>query len=347
MVTSERHVDHDVSDDTDLHRPRVWTISPHGAQQHETTEIADLLRHEDRFIWVDVPACGTDGVRILSEVFKFAPRAVHDATQRNAIPKVREYPGFLFVVLHAPEKGLLGHVHYLELDLFIGPNYLVTVHGPTNPRVDRRAVIEDTDEVCRALAEGASKPSSLAELATVIMTRISRRLHHHLEALTADVWNLERTVTAGEMAKPEQFLEEMFRVRHGLLAVSTIALLNHEVGERMATLRAFGPDASHDLLVDLVDQFKHIARVAEGQKTYHQGVIEYYQTRTNTKVAIAGERLAVVASVTLPVTALSGVLGMNVIVSERTEWTSVWILIAVMVSISTVILIWTRRQGWW
>jgi Mg2+ and Co2+ transporter CorA len=51
--------------------------------------------------------------------------------------------------------------------------------------------------------------------------------------------------------------------------------------------------------------------------------------------------------VTLPVTALSGVLGMNVIVSDRTEWTPLWILVAVMVIISTAILIWTRRQGWW
>jgi Mg2+ and Co2+ transporter CorA len=55
----------------------------------------------------------------------------------------------------------------------------------------------------------------------------------------------------------------------------------------------------------------------------------------------------VVASVTLPVTALSGVLGMNVIVSERTEWPALWVLIAVMVTVSAAILYWTRRQGWW
>jgi Mg2+ and Co2+ transporter CorA len=194
MVTSDRHVDQDTSIETHDHRPRVWTLSPHGARQHRTEEIPELLTREEGFLWVDMPICGPDGTRILSEVFKFAPRAVRDATARNAIPKVREHPGFLFVVLHAPERGLLGHVHYLELDLFIGPNYLVTVHGPTNSRVDPRAVV---------------------------------------------------------------------------------------------------------------------------------------------------------ASVTLPVTALSGVLGMNVIVSERTEWPALWVLIAVMVTVSAAILYWTRRQGWW
>ena len=59
--------------------------------------------------------------------------------------------------------------------------------------------------------------------------------------------------------------------------------------------------------------------MADGQKEYLQGTIDFYQTRTNTKMTIAAERLAVIAAVTLPVTALSSVLGMNVIVNESTQ----------------------------
>ena len=43
--------------------------------------------------------------------------------------------------------------------------------------------------------------------------------------------------------------------------------------------------------------------MADAQREYLQGVIEFYQTRTNTKMTIAAERLAVIAAVTLPVTA--------------------------------------------
>jgi hypothetical protein len=35
--------------------------------------------------------------------------------------------------------------------------------------------------------------------------------------------------------------------------------------------------------------------MAEGQREYLQGVIEFYQARTNTKMTIAAERLAVIA----------------------------------------------------
>ena len=56
--------------------------------------------------------------------------------------------------------------------------------------------------------------------------------------------------------------------------------------------------------------------MADTQREYLQGVIEFYQTRTNTKMTIAAERLAVIAAVTLPVTAISSIIGMNVIVND-------------------------------
>jgi hypothetical protein len=43
--------------------------------------------------------------------------------------------------------------------------------------------------------------------------------------------------------------------------------------------------------------------MADGEKENLQGTIEFYQARTNTKVTIAAERLAVIAAITLPVTA--------------------------------------------
>ena len=128
---------------------------------------------------------------------------------------------------------------------------------------------------------------------------------------------LEQRVTAGHVGDPEEFLEELFRSRHGLLAVRTMAAHSREVYGRMAKLGVFGEAQS--LLDDTVDQFTRIGTMADGQREYLQGVIEFYQTRTHTKMTIAAERLAVIAAVTLPVTAVSSVLGMNVIVNDRTQ----------------------------
>ena len=76
-------------------------------------------------------------------------------------------------------------------------------------------------------------------------------------------------------------------------------------------------------------------------------MIELYQTRVNTKMTVAMERLAVIAAVTLPVTALASVYGMNVIVREKTSVVELVAVLILMLTISTQLLRWTRRQGWW
>ena len=76
-------------------------------------------------------------------------------------------------------------------------------------------------------------------------------------------------------------------------------------------------------------------------------MIEFYQTRTNTKMTIAAERLAVIAAVTLPVTALSSIMGMNVIVNDATHPVLLTVLLVIMAAMSVVLLLWARRRGWW
>jgi Mg2+ and Co2+ transporter CorA len=80
---------------------------------------------------------------------------------------------------------------------------------------------------------------------------------------------------------------------------------------------------------------------------YLEGVIEFYKARTDTKVTIAAERLALIAVLTLPITALSSVYGMNIIVNDRTDFPHLAVVVAAMIAISAVLLRWAKQQGWW
>jgi Mg2+ and Co2+ transporter CorA len=64
-------------------------------------------------------------------------------------------------------------------------------------------------------------------------------------------------------------------------------------------------------------------------------------------MTVAMERLAVIAAVTLPVTAIASVYGMNVIVNTSTHWTQLVIVLAAMIAISLLLLRWAHKQGWW
>ena len=325
----------------------VRLVTETGVERFAVGDLEDLLKREDGVVWVDIPSCDAEAAAVLRTVFGFHPAAVQDAERRNPVPKVHVYRDHVFVVLHAPQPGASGHVHYVELDQFVGPNYFVTVHGPVNPAVAPQAALVETETLARRLDSGRLRPATALDLSFGVVSALTKRMKDYLTVLTQEVWRSEQQVTAGQLGEVEEFLDAMFRVRHGLLAIRTMAILSREVYGRMATVEAFGHDRGQLLLTDLVDQFQRIATMADGQKEYLQGVIEFYQTRTNTKLTIAAERLAVIAAVTLPITALSSVLGMNVIVNDSTHWLALAVLLTVMAVMSAALLVWAKRKGWW
>jgi magnesium transporter len=323
----------------------VRLIAPDGVQRRTPEEIETLLEGPG-VVWIDVRYWDADTAGFLAKRLGLHQRAVHDCAVRNPVPKVHVYPDQTFVVLHAPEPGARGHVHHIELDQFIGPNWLLTVHGPMNPAVPLAAARVETTSIARKLDSGRLHPARAWELSGALVSALIGRLRDHLTAMTQEVWNLERQVTGGHLGNPEQFLEELFAVRHGLLAIATMAAMSREVYGRMARQAVFGADGAAQLN-DLEDQFRRLAAMVEAQRDYLQGVIEFYQTRTGTKMTIAAERLAVIAAVTLPITALSSILGMNVIVHDQTAVGQLLLVLVVMLIMSGILLVWTRRKGWW
>jgi Mg2+ and Co2+ transporter CorA len=164
------------------------------------------------------------------------------------------YPHHVFIVVHAPEIGARGHMHYLELDQFVGEDFLV---------------------------------------------------------------------------------------------IKTMAAQGSEIYRRAIKLTTFAPPEGLELMKDLLDQYETVAHISDSQLVFLMGVTEFYRARTDTKMTIAAERLAVIAAITLPITSLSSVLGMNVIVNESTHWTALAILLLIMLAISLVLLRWAHKQGWW
>jgi Mg2+ and Co2+ transporter CorA len=325
----------------------VWLVAGGDVEQRPAEELEMLIALGEGIVWVDIPTCDEESVRVLTEVFGFHRLAVRDCVERNQVPKVHAYSDHVFIVLHAPERGRGGTVHYVELDQFVGPGFLVTVHGPLDPAVPVEAALRETSAVRRRVESGRLRVSSSFELSYAIVSAVARHQESFVATLAQEAGLLEQRLMGDVIPDPEQFLEELFRARHELLVVRTMATLSREIYGRMVTLERFVPGASQSLVVDLADQFARVNGLADGQKDFLDGVIEFYQTRTNTKMTIAAERLAVIAAVTLPITALSSIYGMNVIVNDRTHVGQLAVVLVVMAAMSMILLRWTKRQGWW
>ncbi len=244
-------------------------------------------------------------------------------------------------------------MHTIELDQFIGDRYLVTVHGPLSAAADPAAARIEVDTLAKRLESGKLRPRHAYDLTYVLVSTVAKRLRDFTARLTADMWNLEyrfqavvKEGPAGHLREPEQFLDELFSARHGFSMVRTQAATSRAVFARMYKIEAFGVGQGEKHLDDAVDQFDHLCAMADGQKENLQATIEFYQARTNTKVTIAAERLAVIAAITLPVTAVSSILGMNVIVNDTTQPLELAVAVAAMAIMSVLLLIWAKRQGW-
>jgi Mg2+ and Co2+ transporter CorA len=325
----------------------VWMVADGSVEQRPVEELEMLIALQEGLVWVDIPTCDEEAVRVLTEVFGFHRLAVRDCVERNQVAKVHAYSDHVFIVLHAPERGRGGNVHHVELDQFIGPGFLVTVHGPLDPAVAPEAALRETAAVRARVESGRLRPSSSFELSYAIVSAVARHQEAFVATLAQEAGLLEQRLMADEVPDAEQFLEELFRARHELLVGRTMATLSREIYGRMMTLERFVPGASQSMVADLADQFARVNGLADGQRDFLDGVIEFYQTRTNTKMTIAAERLAVIAAVTLPITALSSIYGMNVIVNDRTHVVHLAVVLVVMAAMSMILLRWTKRQGWW
>ena len=152
-----------------------WINDAEGVTPRELAELPDLLQRTDGFLWLDIPVWSEQAEDILANQFSFHPMAIEDCRNRNHIPRVHVYPNHLFIVVHAPEIGTGGHVHYLELDQFIGERFMVTVHGPLNPKVPLEAALRETRSVAERMERGRLQPTSPFGLTYAIVSSIARR----------------------------------------------------------------------------------------------------------------------------------------------------------------------------
>ena len=274
----------------------VRWVDESGVRDSTVSELPELLQRHDGVVWVDVGVCDGPVTELLANVFRFHPIALRDCVERNHVSKVHAYADHVFVVLHSPEVGERGHVHYVELDQFVGRNYLVTVHGPLNPKADPRLAFLDTTEILRRIEHGRLRPTNAFDLSHALVSSLTRREVDLVAKLAQESGRLEQRVMllSDRGEDPEDFLEELFQVWYELLAVRTIATHSGATYSRLARLVRLFPPEAVPLFADTAEQFQLLTSLADGQREFLHGVIEFYQTRSSTHMTIAAEKAAAI-----------------------------------------------------
>ena len=325
----------------------VRFVAGGGVVEVPVGEIPALVKREDGFLWLDVPVWTSELDGLLAAELSLHPVAREYCRVRNHMPMVHGYRDHVFMVLHRPVVLGQGETRLVELDLFVGDRFLVTVHKRDEVSVAAVEGVSEIEETLARIGAGRIAPRTPIELTHALVSLMALRQRLLVQDVAVRVAEVEEKVLHQQLTNPEHALEEMFLVRYELLSVRTTAAHSEEVLARARKLLGPGHHDDEAQLADLQDMFRRVHRMTDSEQELLAGVIDLYRTRNDTKLTIASERLAVLAAITLPATAISSVYGMNVIVNPHTEVVQLIIVLVIMATISAYLLRWTKKQGWW
>jgi magnesium transporter len=145
-----------------------------------------------------------------------------------------------------------------------------------------------------------------------------------------------------------------------LLAIRTIAVRSAATYDRMAKLVRSLPETERPLDADIADRFHQVSSMADGQREFMHGVIEFFQTRTSTHMTIAAEALsgtsvqqnddmrritAWVAIVAVP-TAVTGFFGQTIPYPGFGETSGLIASMIIMVIMAGTLYLTFKRKRW-
>ncbi|MGH2807061.1 MAG: CorA family divalent cation transporter [Actinomycetota bacterium] len=318
-----------------------WINAAGKLEVKAASDLPSLVARDDGFLWVDLPEPLADDLAIIGEAFGFHEAALKDAAERSLVPRVVYNEERAFFILHTlDDEG-----HLLELDSWLGPNFLVTTHGPLTPGVPLELALRETEAVCRKLENGELDLPTVDHLAFEIIAGIEASLEDLLFRTAGKVGMLDRRAREGDTGAPEEFLEELFHVRHGLTTVRNRAAQSRQACH---TLRVFEPSETGKALFEALEQrFDRLTTLCDGEREFTQGVLDFFESITNTRMNAAMNRLAIISFIVLPASAVIGFFGISSISYGETNLAHTLIFAALLLMLTLATLKWTKSKGWW
>jgi len=289
-------------------------------------------------LWVDLMAPGEAERQLLSEVFGFHPLAVEDAVSALQFPKIETYPGYLYVVLHGIHAEPQ-HTQFAtrDVDFFLGPNYLVTVHDGDSHSIN--TIREMCNRHEHILKEG---PVALVHR---IVDRMIDNYRPVFEEIEGRVGRLEEDAFAGH----ERLSRRVMRLKRDVASMRRVLVPQRDAIGRLAR-REF-PMISDEMTYRFRDVYDHVVRLTEEAILFQDritGIFEVNLSSVSNRLNQVMKLLTVMSTIFLPLTVLTGMWGMNITIPHFPGGPEVqfWWIFGLMFVICVAMLVFFHRNKW-
>jgi magnesium transporter len=303
-----------------------------------TEEISDYCGVENNIVWADVSDPTSKDFDELAEEFGFHALSIEDCRNAHQRPKVEEFPGYYFIVLYEAELvGKDDDLELRELNIFLGPNYLVTVHSRPIRAIEtaRRLWGEWTDRA----EHGAGLLSYL------LIDAIVDDYMPLLDVLSDRMDDLEDKIF-GDF-QPEA-IQEIFRIKKQLLFLRRTITPLRDVFNTM--LRREQPIFPRETHVYFQDVFDHIIRVADTVDTLRDmlsSTMDAYLSVSGNRMNMVMKRLTSISTILMSVTLIAGIYGMNFTFMPELRWRFGYVFALLsMIGIGLGLYFYLRKVKW-
>ena len=289
------------------------------------------------FFWLDLRRPSADELELVGDVFGFHQLALEDSRHFDQRPKLEEYDDFVLLVVYgwAPDEDGLVEVH-----CYYSEQFLVTI------RRDEAPAFSDVRPQCERTL--TAKPGGIHVLHLVVDALVDSfnapldRFNDRLELIEEEM--LRRPSDA--------FLQDILTMRRRLATLRRMIAPQRDVFGRLASGAAELPGMTAEAERYFRDVYDHLFRVAEMIDTFRDlmtGAMDVYLSTTSNRLGAVTKQLAVIATIFLPLTFVTGFFGQNFgwMVGRVDGWIA---FVALGIGLQLVVLAFLfgyfKRQGW-
>jgi magnesium transporter len=299
--------------------------------------ISEACEVENTVVWVDVADPTSEDFDRLAEEFRFHHLSIEDCRNEHQRPKVEEYQGYYFIVLYEASLILGRHLELKELNIFLGKNYVVTVHSQPI------RAIKTAERLWPEWTDLAERGTGL--LAYILIDTIVDDYMPLLDALSDRMDDLEDHLFVE--FKPEA-IEEIFRIKKELLFLRRSVTPLRDVFNTL--LRREQPIFSRETQVYFQDVFDHLIRTADTIDTLRDMIgstMDAYLSISGNRMNMVMKRLTSISTILMSVTLVAGIYGMNFDYMPELKWRFGYIgTLMAMLIIGLAIYFYFRRIKW-
>lgn len=300
-------------------------------------EISEYVKRPECFVWVAIKDPEQQELFRMQEEFGLHPLAVEDALTGHQRPKIEEYGDSIFAVLHVPIPKDQ-EIEVGELDLFVGPNYVLSVRHRFEPGF--QAVRDRAEHEPHLLQRGSGY------VFYAIMDNVVDRYFPVVDALEVELEHIEERIFSED--SPKKNIEHLYCLKHKLMVMRHMVEPLLEVTHKLYGGRV--PQICVGVQEYFRDIYDHLGRVSLQLDGLRDMVITALSVNLSMITLHEGEvtkKLAAYAALVAVPTMIAGIYGMNFQNMPELHWVFGYpFAVALMLVIDYVLWRRLRRIGW-